>query len=125
MKETPGESIREDVVQLLIKIAPEFSSSMSEAVDVVHRVGRKEADRAREVIILFARRGMREEIWKRTKNSTVCKVAGIRFAEDLTKEDREAGRVIWPKIEQARKEGKAAGFRGPFAYINGKCILEN
>ncbi|MEQ2190215.1 hypothetical protein GOODEAATRI_033522 [Goodea atripinnis] len=31
-------------------------------------------------------------------------------------------RAPWPRIEKARKEGKPAGFRGPFAYIEGKRI---
>ncbi len=121
LKENSSEHIRDDVIQLLGKITPEFAASMSEAVDVVHRVGRKEASRPREVIILFARRMVRDEIWKRTKTSSVCKEAGIRFAEDLTK-DRRLRRELWPRIKQARKEGKAAGFRGPFGYIDGKRI---
>ncbi len=111
------------MIQLLGKITPEFAASMSEAVDVVHRVGRKQASRSREVIILFAHRMVRDEIWKRTKTSSVCKEAGICFAEDLTKEDRLLKCELWPRIEQARKEGKAAGFRGPFGYIDGKHIF--
>jgi hypothetical protein len=125
MKEKSVENIREDVIQLLVKITPELSSNMCDAVDVVHRVGKKEANRPREVIVLFARRGVRDEIWKRTKDSVVCRDAGIRFAEDLTREDRLARHALWPKIEQARKEGKTAGFRGPFGFINGKRISEN
>ncbi len=88
LKENSSERIREDVIQLLGKITPEFAASLSEAVDVVHRVGRKESSRPREVIILFVRRMVRDKIWKRTKTSSVCKEAGICFAEDLTKEDR-------------------------------------
>lgn len=110
------------MIQLLGKITPEFASTMEEAVDVVHRVGRKETGRSREVIILFTRRLVRDEVWKRTKSSAVCKEAGIRFAEDLTKEDRLLRSELWPRIAQARKEGKAAGFRGPFGYIEGKRI---
>ncbi|XP_016394536.1 uncharacterized protein LOC107728771 [Sinocyclocheilus rhinocerous] len=72
MKEILNENIREDVIQLLVKITPEFSSNMYDAVDVVHRVGKKEATRPREVIILFARRGIRDEIWKRTKDVQGC-----------------------------------------------------
>lgn len=125
MKENPIENIREVVIQLLVKITPEFSANMYDAVDVVHRVGKKESNRPREVIVLFARRGIRDEIWKRTKDSAVCRDAGIKFAEDLTREDRLARRALWPKIEQARKEGKTAGFRGPFGFINGKRISEN
>lgn len=122
LKENSNERIREDVIQLLGKITPEFASTMEEAVDVVHRVGRKETGRSREVIILFTRRLVRDEVWKRTKSSAVCKEAGIRFAEDLTKEDRLLRSELWPRIAQARKEGKAAGFRGPFGYIEGKRI---
>lgn len=121
----PDENIRDDVLQLLVKITPEFASIMGDAVDVVHRVGRKEVNGSRETIILFARRGVRDEVWKRTKDSVVCKNAGIRFAEVLTKEDRLTRRAMWPKIEQARKEGKSAGFHGPYGYINGKRISEN
>ncbi len=100
LKENSSERIREDVILLLGKITPEFAASMSEAVDVVHRVGRKESSRPREVILLFARRMVRDEIWKRTKMSSVCKEAGIRFAEDLTKEDKLLRRELWPRIEQ-------------------------
>jgi len=53
----------------------------------------------------------------------VCKEAGIHLAEDLNKEDREARGVLWPRIKQARAEGKVAYFRGPFAFIEGKQIF--
>lgn len=121
-KEKSSERIREDVIQLLCKITPEFSSTMEEAVDVVHWVGRKENNHPREVIILFTRRVVRDKIRKRTKMSIVCKDAAIRFAEDQTKEDRLRRLDLWPRIEQARKEGKSAGFRGPYGYIEGKHI---
>lgn len=73
LKENTTERIREDVIQLLSKITPEYAGSMTEAVDVVHRVGRKEPNRPREVIILFTRRMVRDEIWKRTKMSEICR----------------------------------------------------
>lgn len=53
----------------------------------------------------------------------LCKEERIRFTEDLTQEDWRARQVMWPKIDQARKEGKAAGFRGPFGFIEGKHIM--
>ena len=58
-------------------------------------------------------------------SQAVCREAGVRFAEDLSKDDLLARQAFWPKIEQARKEGKAAGFRGPFGYIDVKRIEEN
>ncbi|XP_026138524.1 inositol monophosphatase 3 isoform X1 [Carassius auratus] len=42
-----------------------------QAVDVMHRVGRKEVSRPRDVIIVFACKMVRDEMWKRTKTSLV------------------------------------------------------
>ncbi|XDV31698.1 hypothetical protein PO909_002661 [Leuciscus waleckii] len=66
----------------------------------------------------------RDDIWRRTNTSPICKEEGIRFTEDLTQEDWRSRQALWPKIDQARKEGKAAGFRGPFGFIEGKRIME-
>lgn len=67
MKENPNENIREDMIQLLVKNTPEFFSNMYDAVDIVHRVGKKEANRPREVIVLFEeerRSGKERKIWR-------------------------------------------------------------
>lgn len=124
IKESVNENIRAEVVELLGKIAPDLKEKMNEAVDVVHRVGRAMENKHRQIIILFARRTVRDDIWRRTKGSPVCKEEGIRFAEDLIQEDWRSRQALWPIIDQARKEGKAAGFRGPFAFIEGKRIVE-
>lgn len=121
-KEDVNEDIRADIVNLLCKVAPDLADKMEDAVDIVHRVGRKIENRHRQVIVLFSKRNIRDDIWKRTKVSAACREAGVRFAEDLTKDDLLARQEMWPKIEQARKEGKTAGFRGPYGYINGKRI---
>lgn len=123
-KEKINENIRAEVVELLGRIAPDLKLKMEEAVDVVHRVGKAAENKHRQIIILFARRAMRDDIWRRTKASLVCKDEGIRFAEDLSPEDWRARQALWPKIDQARKAGKAAGFRGPFGFIEGKRIRE-
>lgn len=124
-KETANENIRAEVVELLRRIAPDLAVKMDEAVDVVHRVGRMMDNRQRQIIILFVRRAVRDDIWRRTKTSQICKEEGIRFTEDLTQEDWRSRQALWPKIDQARKEGKAAGFRGPFGFIEGKRIMED
>lgn len=111
-------------MELLGRIAPDLKMKMEEAVDVVHRVGRAAENKHRQIIILFVRRAVRDDIWRRTKASPVCKEEGIRFAEDLTPEDWRSRQALWPKIDQAQKEGKAAGFRGPFGFIEGKRIRE-
>lgn len=125
IKEMKDENIREKILQVLKKIVPEMESKMEDAVDVVHRLGKKETNRTRNVIILFAQRRIKEEIWKRSKGSAVCKEEGISFAEMLPKEDLEERRRLWPLIEEARKAGKQAFFRGPHAYIEGRRVELN
>ncbi len=49
---------------------------MEEAVDVVHRGGEEMYKKTRQVIVLFAHRRVKEEIWRRSKGSPVCKERG-------------------------------------------------
>lgn len=122
MKEAMNENTRHEVIEMLKKVAPQWADKMNENVDTVHRLGRKEDGRVRNIIVQFTRRQCRDAIWEMTKDSTVCKNAGIRFAEDLTKEAKEARAALWPRIKQARQENKRAYFRGPHGYIDGRRI---
>ncbi|KAJ7997822.1 hypothetical protein DPEC_G00216120 [Dallia pectoralis] len=123
IKEKNEENIRTDIIHLFAKIAPDIDMrQLEDAVDIVHRIGRKEDNKNRHVVILFARRLVREEIWRRSKDSPVCKERGVRFTEMLPLEDREARKNLWPQIEQARREGKRAYYRGPHGYIEGRRI---
>ncbi|XP_016330220.1 cytoplasmic dynein 2 heavy chain 1-like [Sinocyclocheilus anshuiensis] len=108
LPEKQNENTREEVITLLSTIAPGVPWEMEEALDMVHRIGRKEGNRTRQIIMQFSKRIYREQIWALSKGSSVCKEAGCHFAEDLNKEDREARQVLWPRIKQARAEGKAA-----------------
>ena len=65
---------------------------------------------------------MKDEVWLKTKDSPICKIEGISFAEMLLKEDLEARERLWPLVDQARKVGKRAFFRGPYAYIDGRRV---
>ena len=80
------------------KIAPHWAHKMDDIVDTVHRLGPKQNGRTRNTIVQFVRRQHRDSFWKMTKASSVCDNAGIRFAEDLTKEVEEAREVLWPPI---------------------------
>lgn len=51
-----GENIRLQVVKVLRKIAPDLEPKMDEALDIVHRVGRKMDNKVRHVIVRFAKR---------------------------------------------------------------------
>ncbi len=82
LTEKKDENIRSDVIQLLNKIAPDMEErQLEEAIDIVHRVGRKDDIRKRHIVVLFVRRHVKEEIWRRCKDSQVCREKGIRLAE--------------------------------------------
>ena len=56
-------------------------------------------------------------------NTEVLRLKKIKILEDLTDRVKEARSKLWPLVEQARKEGKQAGYSGPFAFIDGKNSL--
>lgn len=124
MKEIAGEDIRKEVVSLLAEIAPHLHHKLEDIVDTVHRVGPKANDRSRQVIIQFCMRKYRDEFWRSTKVSDVCKFRGIKFTEDLSKGDREARAALWPRISEARAAGKKAYYCGPYGYIEGSRIVK-
>ncbi|KAL1255195.1 hypothetical protein QQF64_013256 [Cirrhinus molitorella] len=122
MKEKPEEDPRREVIGLFAEIAPHLVQKLEDIVDTVHRIGKKEPGKSRQLIVQFTMRKYRDEFWKSTKNSSVCRDRGVRLTEDLTKEDRLARAALWPLIDQARQAGKKAFYRGPFGYIEGKRI---
>lgn len=122
MKEKSEEDPRREVLDLFAEIVPHLIQKLDDIIDTVHRIGKKEPGRPRQMIVQFTMRKYRDELWKSTKNSPVCLNQGVRFVEDFTKEDRNARAVLWPLIAQARKEGKKAYYRGPFGYIEGRRI---
>lgn len=122
IKEKEGENIREVVTGLLIKISPPWAPNINCIVDSVHRLGRREENRTRQVIIQFTQRTHRDALWRMTKDSAVCRDLGVGFMEDLCKADRETRAAAWPKVQQARAAGKRAYFRGGEAYIDGQRV---
>ena len=122
IEEKDNEQIREEVIQILSKIAPQWTPNLGTIVDSVHRLGKRENGRNRQVIIQFVMRYHCDEIWRMTKNSKFCKEAGIRFKRDFCKADRDARAAAWPKMEQARAAGKNIWFRGEVGYIDGKRV---
>ncbi|KAL1261521.1 hypothetical protein QQF64_006786 [Cirrhinus molitorella] len=59
-------------------------------------------------------------IWRDARTAAVLKERKIRTFEDLTQSTKDTRNKLWPLVERARKEGKRAGSRGPFAYIDEK-----
>lgn len=58
-------------------------------------------------------------MWKAAKTSSYLRDSRLRFAEDLSREDRERRDKLWPMIDKARKEGKPAYFVGGRGFISG------
>ncbi|KAL1271990.1 hypothetical protein QQF64_031006 [Cirrhinus molitorella] len=63
-------------------------------------------------------RHFRDTLWKAAKNSPYLAKHHLRFAEDLSPEDREQRNKLWPLVEKARQQGRRAHFVGPKAYID-------
>lgn len=122
VKEKDGEDIRETVFGLLLKISPSWSTNINQIVDSVHRIGRREENKTRHVIIQFTQRIHRDALWRMTKDHAVCKELKLNFIEDLCKADKEMRAALWPKIKEAREAGKRAYYRGGAGYINGQKI---
>lgn len=122
LKEEKVEDTRKKVAGVIIKIMPHWAEKIDLILDTVHRLGTPLNSRPRQIILQFSLRTYKEELWRATKGHPICRELNIKFAEDLTKEEREARLVLWPKVEQARKAGLRAIYKGRHAYINGQKI---
>ncbi|KAK7939162.1 hypothetical protein WMY93_002488 [Mugilogobius chulae] len=123
LEEKNQQDVRGEAIRVLQRVLPEARDLLPDAVDTVHRLGPRRPDTTRGVIIQFARRHLRDEIWRAAKNSVFLKTNNMKLAEDLTAEDREKRRRLWPLIEKARKENKLAFFRGSRAFVDGTEIF--
>ncbi|KAL1250897.1 hypothetical protein QQF64_018693 [Cirrhinus molitorella] len=54
-------------------------------------------------------------IWMRIREDGICVLL-------LSQKEKDARSLLWPTVEKARREGKRAGFHGPFAVIEGKRL---
>ena len=122
--ETTGEDTRGIITDLFGQVSPGIKEQLELTVDVAHRLGPRSAEQrsSRNIIVLFISRAHRDRVWRDARTATVLKERKIRVFEDLTQQVKDARNKLWPVVEQARKEGKRAGFRGPFAYIDGRRV---
>ena len=125
--EHTGEDIKKTIIDILGLVSPDIAQQLHFSVDIVHRLGPCSADRhsSRRIIVQFLSRTHRDKIWKDARTSKLLKERKIQIFEDLTPETKDARNKLWPMVEQARKEGKRAGFRGACALIDGKTITVN
>ena len=129
--ESKDENVKMMVIDLFSRVSPGLRDSLQRSVDIAHRLGPrgKKEDRIdengkekgpRRIIVRFAYRAHRDQIWADAKDCQVLKQKNIKITEDLTQHTREQRAKLWPMVEAARSQGKRAGFTGPFAIIDGK-----
>lgn len=110
------EAEKEDmqVIGICQKVLPSEREKLLDAIDVIHRVGKhRHGDpRPHGIFLSFISRRHREAVWKAAKKCAFLQSSGLRFAEDLSKEDRENRQKLWPRIKSAQEEGKPAYFVG-------------
>ncbi|KAK7915456.1 hypothetical protein WMY93_011217 [Mugilogobius chulae] len=125
LPEEEGENVKKRMTDICCTVAPDAGETLHLFIDICHRLGRKQDNMTRPVIIRFVSRTMRDHIWRRSKDAEILKTRKLRFKEDLTSTDKAIRSLLWPKIEEARKQGKRAFFVGPKGYIDGKEIRMN
>lgn len=120
--ECTGENVKTVVVDLLRQVSPTVADQLPLMVDIAHRLGPRsgEAGPPRRIIVRFGLRSLRDQILGDAKRSAILRERKIYISEDLSQQTKEARNVLWPLVCKARSENKRAGFRGPFAYIEGK-----
>ncbi|KAK7925199.1 hypothetical protein WMY93_007509 [Mugilogobius chulae] len=116
------ENVKEKVTTICQKVVPLLGSKVAGGIDVVHRLGRRDGNKSRGIIILFALRTLRDEVWRNAKTNAYLRENKLRFGEDLTKEDKDARAALWPIIEKARQDGKKAYYVGRKGYVDGKEV---
>ncbi|KAL1274402.1 hypothetical protein QQF64_027216 [Cirrhinus molitorella] len=115
------ESNTQDIlIKILSKVSPKVAHKLPDVVDSVHRLGQKRGDgHPRVIIIQFAMRLYGDTVWRDAKENHYWKENGLHIKEDLSSEEQAARRKVWSLVKRAREEGKKAGFRGGFAFIEG------
>lgn len=122
VKEAVNEDVRKITVEICQAVLPEYKNRLRDTIDTVHRVGpkRPNSTRPRAIIIQFISRVTRDTLWKAAKASPYLKEnRDLKFAEDLSKEDRERRSKLWPIIEKARNENKKAYYVGCRGFVDG------
>ncbi|KAK7929672.1 hypothetical protein WMY93_006067 [Mugilogobius chulae] len=106
LPEEEGENVKKRMTDICCTVAPDAGETLHLFIDICHRLGRKQDNMTRPVIIRFVSRTMRDHIWRRSKDAEILKTRKLRFKEDLTSTDKAIRSLLWPKIEEARKQGK-------------------
>ncbi|XP_026101669.1 uncharacterized protein LOC113073003 [Carassius auratus] len=117
--EKEREDVRLQVIQLCQRLLPEDRDKLPNTIDIAHRLGRKQPNKTRGVIVQFASRFYRDAVWRAAKESTFLRENGLKISEDLSPADKERRNKLWPAVEKARQNNKRAYFIGGRAFVEG------
>ncbi|KAG1953593.1 hypothetical protein F2P79_009160 [Pimephales promelas] len=98
--EKEREDVRQRIIQLCQQLLPEDKDKLPNAIDTVHRLGRKEPNKSRGIICQFASRFFRDAVWRAAKESAFLRENGLKISEDLSPADKERRNKLWPIIMQ-------------------------
>lgn len=103
--ETEGLDVRQEVIRICRAVLPEEESKLPVVIDTEHRLGPKKQSALsdpRGIILQFTSRVFPDAVWKAAKKSAFLRDKRLRFAEDLSKADRERRLKLWPMVKEAR-----------------------
>lgn len=89
LSEQEGENVKQRVIDICCAVVPEAADNFPHHIDVVHRVGRKSAEKVRPIILRFTARSAKELLWKSSKGSEYLQSRKLRVVEDLTTKDKD------------------------------------
>ncbi len=123
--ENEREDVRGKIVDVCQQLLPDAKDKLPDAVDIVHRLGRKRLhdNKPRGIIVQFTSRFQRDAVWRAAKESVFLRNNNLKMSEDLSPADRERRNKLWPAVEKARKENKRAYFVGGRAFVEGVEIF--
>ena len=103
--------------EMLVKELCETTLKMTQAYnlkfDRIHRVGSKSAAKIRPIVGKFHYYAQREEVRKLSFDySEALKTAKRGIGAQLPKEVRDARKPLYPKMKEAKDEGKSVKFVG-------------
>lgn len=121
--ENDGEDVRGKIIQICQQLLPENKDQLPNAIDTVHRLGRKQPNKTRGIIFQFASRFYRDAVWRAAKNATYLRENKLKISEDLSSAEKERRNQLWPMVEKARQANKCAYFMGGRAFVEGNEIF--
>lgn len=119
-EEGQGSENTREVVYKFLESELELEDARNIEFQRVHRLGKKKAGQSRPIIARFLRFPERELVFRNVRD--LGEESDVKAYADFPKEIRDRRKKLWPKLKQAREDGKVAFFdkREPDKlYING------